>query len=97
MGCPEINRLVWFWKIRQGSLASIIVACHCDLSNMRIQDMFVMDYDFNLIDLDFTKIEEVKKVVKEQTREIINNMDDADEADSYEDPAEAASERKFDW
>ena len=90
LGCPEINRLVWFWKIRQGSMASIIVACHCDLSNMRLQDIFVMDYDFNLINLDFTKIEEVKKVINEQSRNIRVDADieDDDTEDDEEDDNE---------
>ena len=98
LGCPEINRLVWFWKIRQGSLASIIVACHCDLSNMRLEDVFVMDYDFNLIDIDFTKIEDVKKVVEEQSREIKTEEDDVEyDEDDDELPEETVASRGFNW
>ena len=98
LGCPEINRLVWYWKIRQGSMASIIVACHCDLSNMRLEDVFVMDYDFNLINIDFTKIEDIKKVINEQTRDITIDEEleeDEDVDDSL--PIEAATNNKFDW
>ena len=97
LGCPEINRLVWFWKIRQGSLASIIVACHCDLSNMRLEDVFVMDYDFNLINIDFTKIEDVKKVVEEQSREIKSDIEEVDDDNDDELPEEVASNRGFNW
>ena len=100
VGCPEINLLQWFFKIRDGELTAIIVASHMDLGTLTIRDMFVTDYDFNLIDIDFTKIEEVREVVTKQARELKieleDPMEDADENDEEEE-REETKKRDFDW
>ena len=70
MGCPEINLLQWCFKIRGGELTSIIVCSNINLGTLRIKDIFVTDYDFNLINIDFTKIEDMEEVIKRQARDI---------------------------
>ena len=100
IGCPEINLLQWFFKLRDGELTSIIVASHMDLGTLAIQDMFVTDYDFNLINIDFTKIEEVKEVVTKQAREIKSDLgEEADELNESDDEIEEdpSGKRNFDW
>ena len=94
LGCPEINMLTWYWKVRQGSLVSIIVASHIDLGCLRIKDCFVMDYDFNLINIDFTKIEQVKETLKENSREI---KSDYEEIDSSTDDEEETVNKNTDF
>ena len=81
MGCPEINFLQWCSKVRDGSLVSVIVCSHLDLGTFTIKDVFVTDYDFNLLPLEFTKIEEIKEeeveqIVKENSREMIITEDE---------------------
>lgn len=99
LGCPEINLLQWYFKIRSGELTSIIVASHIDLGTLRIEDVFVMDYDFNLIELDFTKIEEVKKVVQEQSREIKGSSDIEEDysEEEYDEEEHEVKKNNFNW
>lgn len=68
--CPEVNLLLWVYKVRRGRLVSIIIHQHINLGTMQVQDLFVTDFDFNLIDIDFTKIEQMDKVVEEKSRKL---------------------------
>lgn len=67
IGCPEINMMQWVYKVRRGKLTRIIIFSHLNLGCMREETVFVTDYDFNLIDVDFTKIECMDKVVDENS------------------------------
>ena len=68
--CPEVNMLLWVYKVRRGRLVSIIIHQHVDLGTMEVTDLFVTDYDFKLIDIDFTKIEQMDRVVEEKSRKL---------------------------
>lgn len=70
LGVPEVNMLMWVYKVRRGRLVSIIILQHIDLGTMRVKDICVTDFDFNLIDIDFTKIEQMDKVVEEKSRKL---------------------------
>lgn len=76
IGCPEINLLQWCYKVRQGRLSRIIIHSHMNLGTMRIQDCFVTDFDFNLLQVDFTKIEAIDAVVKENSVSLTTIPDD---------------------
>lgn len=67
VGCPEINMMQWVYKVRRGKLTRIIIFSNLNLGCMREKTIFVTDYDFNLIDVDFTKIECMDKVVEENS------------------------------
>ena len=101
IGCPEINFLQWCSKVRDGSLVSVIVCSHLDLGSLTIRDIFVTDYDFNLLPLEFTKIEEIKEeeveqIIKDNSRELnINETDEVDDDD--DDEEETITKPKFDW
>lgn len=70
LGVSEVNMLMWVYKVRRGRLVSIIILQHIDLGTMRVKDICVTDFDFNLIDIDFTKIEQMDKVVEEKSRKL---------------------------
>ena len=99
IGCPEINFLQWCSKVRDGSLVSVIVCSHLDLGSLNIRDVFVTDYDFNLIPLEFTEIEKIKdeeieEVIKENSRDIILNEEHKTGTDDDE---EVVVNPKFNW
>lgn len=58
--CPEINMLTWVYKLRRGKLSRIIIFSHYDIGTMRCQDLFVTNFDFELIDIDVLNIDPVK-------------------------------------
>lgn len=91
INCPEVNLATWVYKVRRGKLTKIVIFSHIDLGTMRIQDLFVTDFDLNLIDIDFTKIEHVDKAVDEHS----HIMKDED----FEPITEEAEPivHKFDW
>lgn len=91
VNCPEINLLQWCYKVRRGELSSIIICSHIDLGTMRIEDCFVTDFDFNLIDIDFTKIETVEQAITENSKDIRN--EDFEEAEEEQ----INNSRAFDW
>ena len=76
---PEVNLLTWCYKVRAGELSSVIICSHIDLGTMKIKDCFITDFDFNLIDVDFTQIEVMNEVLD-------NNSVDIEEVDMKNDP-----------
>ena len=60
---------------------------------MREKTVFVTDYDFNLIDVDFTKIECMDKVVEENS----HIMRPEDFEPEKEDLEEETVKKSFDW
>ena len=64
---PNIGH--WVYKVRRGKLTRIIVWTRIDLGTMTETPLFVTNYDFELIDVDFTKIESesVEKIIKEHS------------------------------
>lgn len=93
INCPEVNLATWVYKVRRGKLTKIVIFSHIDLGTMRIQDLFVTDFDLNLIDIDFTQIEHVDKVVEEHS----HIMKDEDFEPTVETPVEENVTVKFDW
>ena len=93
IGCPEINMMQWVYKVRRGKLTRIIIFSNLNLGCMREKTVFVTDYDFNLIDVDFTKIECMDKVVEENS----HIMRPEDFEPEKEDLEEETVKKSFDW
>lgn len=90
MGFPEINLLQWVYKVRDGQYSRIIVCSHLNLDVMQIQDCFITDYDFNLIDVKLDDVQVISEVVKEHSVAI-------DEVIEEEEVQEETSYKGFDW
>ena len=67
-----------------------------NLGTMTIKDIFVTDYDFNLINIDFTKIEQIEEVIKKQAREIKVNDEDEGSIQNEEIESEDEEQSKVD-
>lgn len=93
VGCPEINMMQWVYKVRRGKLTRIIIFSNLNLGCMREKTVFVTDYDFNLIDVDFTKIECMDKVVEENSHIIRPEDFEPEKEDIEEEPVK----KSFDW
>lgn len=93
IGCPEINMMQWVYKVRRGKLTRIIIFSNINLGCMREKTVFVTDYDFNLIDVDFTKIECMDKVVEENS----HIMRPEDFEPEKEDLEERTEKKSFNW
>lgn len=64
---PVPNMCHWVYKVRRGRLTRIIIWTKVDLGTMTEQCLFVTNYDFELINMDFTKIEQVEQRIKEHS------------------------------
>ena len=95
----------WIYKVRRGRLTHIIIWSQIDLGTMDEKALFVTDFDFNLIDIDFTQIEQVEAKIQEhsilesQVRdaepEIIDSTAIEVEPEVIEE--EQTTKRSFDW
>lgn len=98
---PAVNMGHWIYKVRRGRLTKIIIWTHVDLGTMTEQALFVTDFDFQLVDMDFTKIEQVEAKIKENSLPISKVKDKPIPASTEEsdDGEVAASARptSFDW
>ncbi len=92
IGVPEPNMAHWVYKVRRGRITRIIIWTKVDLGTMDERALFVTDYDFGLIDIDFTKIEQVEEKIKEHSV-LMSQVPDK----LVEDQDEEITERKFDW
>lgn len=76
VGCPIPNMCTWIYKIRRGRITRVVIWSLTDLGTMRNRDLFVTTVNFELIDMDFTKIEYVEKVIEEHSIKIREIADD---------------------
>lgn len=67
VGMAEPNMGHWIYKVRRGKLTRIIIWSRVDLGTMTEKALFVTDYDFEVIDIDFTKIESVEAKIREHS------------------------------
>lgn len=100
IGIPEPNMGHWIYKVRRGRLTRIIIWSRVDLGTMTEKALFVTDYDFELINIDFTKIESVEAKIREHS--ILESqvrdepvIEDTDEIEEIEEAPK--SSRKFNW
>lgn len=94
VGLPVPNMCHWVYKVRRGRITRIIIWTKADLGTMNERALFVTDYDFGLIDIDFTKIEQVEEKIKEHSV-LISQVPDKP-LESHDDEEEVI-ERRFDW
>ena len=94
VGIPMPNMCHWVYKVRRGRITRIIIWTKADLGTMDEKALFVTDYDFGLIDIDFTKIEQVEEKIKEHSV-LISQV--PDKPVEIQDDEEEIVERKFDW
>lgn len=67
VGMPQPNMCHWVYKVRRGRLTRIIIWSKIDLGTMTERCLFVTNYDFQLVDMDFTKIEQVEASIQEHS------------------------------
>ena len=91
---PEPTHGHWIYKVRRGRLTRIIIWTKADLGTMDEKALFVTDFDFGLIDMDFTKIEQVEAQLKENSV-LLSQV--KDEPVIEEEPEEETTTKKFDW
>ena len=92
IGVPVPNMCHWVYKVRRGRITRIVIWTRADLGTMDEEALFVTDYDFKLIDIDFTKIEQVEEKIKEHSV-LITQVPEA----PVEEEDEEVVERRFDW
>lgn len=91
----------WVYKVRRGRLTHIIIWSKIDLGTMTEEALFVTDFDFNLIDIDFTQIEQVEAKIQEHS--VLESHVHDEEPEIIEESVpeiieeEQATHRSFDW
>lgn len=85
------NMCHWVYKVRRGRLTRIIIWTKIDLGTMTEQCLFVTNYDFELIDMDFTKIEQVEEKIKEHSVLLSQVPDSPMSEESEEEPTDKKS------
>ena len=83
---PAPNMCHWVYKVRRGQLTRIIIWTKVDLGTMTEQCLFVTNYDFELIDMDFTKIEQVEEKIKEHSVLLTKVPDNPTKEETEEEP-----------
>lgn len=92
MNSPTPNMMTWAYKLRGGAMSKVIIWSYVDLSTMHTRDLFLTNFDFELIDLDFTEVvseevveQEIKKnsipisEFKERTEETVEEEEEEEE------------------
>ena len=99
IGKPIPNMCHWVYKVRRGRLTRIIIWSRSDFGTMDEEALFVTDYDFGIIDIDFTKIEQVEEKIKEHSILLSHVHDEVSgeivEIEENDEPD--AVTQKFDW
>ena len=67
IGIPKPNMATWVYKLRSSRITRVIIWSYYDLGTLRCTDLFVTDYNFNLIDVDITNIEVAEKIIDEHS------------------------------
>lgn len=93
------NMCHWIYKVRRGRLTRIIIWTRVNLGTMEEKALFVTDFDFQLIDMDFTKIEIVEAQLKENSVLMSQVPDEPISVVEDDEPPFEADKisRKFDW
>lgn len=95
IGKPKPDMCHWIYKVRRGKLTKIIVWSKSHFGTMTEQALFVTDYDFNLINVDFTKIEAVEQKIQEHSVRINEKIED--ESVDMQIEVEESTGSEFDW
>ena len=95
VGIPTPNMCTWIYKIRRGRITRVIIWSVYDLGTMRVNDLFVTTVNFELIDMDFTKIEHVEQIVKDHSINISELPNDEVTISEPDNDEEDTSASKF--
>lgn len=90
---PDIGH--WVYKVRRGRLTHIIIWSKINLGTMDEEALFVTDFDFNLINMDFTQIEQVEARIQENSVLATHVQDDNPVEEDSEEVEETHA--TFDW
>jgi replicative DNA helicase len=93
---PEPNFCHWVYKVRRGKLTRIIVWSKIDLGTMTEECLFVTTYDFELINVDFTKIEQVEEKIREHSI-LLSQVKDESVAETDDDENETEGKTWGKW
>lgn len=91
---PDIGH--WVYKVRRGRLTHIIIWSKTNLGTMDEEALFVTDFDFNLIDIDFTQIEQVEAKIQEHSV-LASRVEDAPIEIEENDDEPVQTKAAFDW
>lgn len=101
---PEPTHFYSVYKVRRGKLTSLMVWCHIDMSTVTETPLFVTDFDYNLIDVDFTNIKYDEEVIEDVINEnsiLVSEVHDEEEIVEIEEQTESIKEetetKLFDW
>ena len=91
LNTPLPNMMTWTYKLRSSRITRVIIWSYYDLGTLRCNDLFVTDYNFNLIDVDVTKIEIAEKVIEDHSisereandESLITEADNQDNKNSF--------------
>lgn len=89
---PDIGH--WVYKVRRGRLTHIIIWSKTNLGTMDEEALFVTDFDFNLIDIDFTQIEQVEAKIQEHSV-LASRVEDVPVEEDDDEPVQTKA--AFDW
>lgn len=89
---PDIGH--WVYKVRRGRLTHIIIWSKTNLGTMDEEALFVTDFDFNLIDIDFTQIEQVEAKIQEHSV-LASRVEDTPVEEDDDEPVQTKA--AFDW
>ena len=87
----------WIYKIRRGRITRVIIWSFYDLGIMRCKDLFVTTVNFELIDVNFTKIETIDQIVEKHSVNIseIEDTSEAIETDNEPPEEDVNNKNKF--
>lgn len=95
----------WVYKVRRGRLTKLIIWSDVDLGVMTEEALFVTDFNFNLIDIDFTQVEQVEAKIQEHSvleSQVQDEEPEIIDSTAIETKSEVVEEeqtikRDFDW
>ena len=97
MNVPEPNYFFSVYKVRRGKLTMLMVWCYVEMGTVTEKPLFVTDFDYNLIDIDFTKIEVVEDIINENSILESEVHDEEVVEEDIEITEEQSNNNSFDW
>lgn len=93
----EPNMCTWIYKIRRGRITRVIIWSFYDLGIMRCKDLFVTTVNFELIDVNFTKIETIDQIVEKHSVNIseVEDTSETIETDNENSEEDVNNKNKF--
>lgn len=93
----EPNMCTWIYKIRRGRITRVIIWSFYDLGIMRCKDLFVTTVNFELIDVNFTKIETIDQIVEKHSVNIseVEDTSETIETDNENSEEDVNNKSKF--